>query len=70
MWQHYRKTFNGMQIVIAMVTVAIYFGMGRLPALAGLFFLTMQAGALIGAAWAARLKRRLSPESLLLSGKL
>ena len=70
MWQQYKKTFTGMQVVITIVTVAVYFGMGRLPALAGLFFLTMQAGALLGAAWAARLKRRLSPESLLLTGKL
>jgi Na+/melibiose symporter-like transporter len=70
MWQQYRKTFTGMQVVITLVTLAVYFGMGRLPALAGLFFLTMQAGAVIGAAWAARLKRRLSPTSLLLTGKL
>ena len=70
MFERYKKTFVGMQAVICIITVAVYFGMGRVPALAGLFFVTMQLGAFIGAAWAARLKRRLSPEGLALSGKL
>jgi hypothetical protein len=57
MWQHYQRTFAGMQIMIAVVTVGIYFFLGRQMAAAVMFFIVMQIGALLGAAWAARLRR-------------
>jgi uncharacterized membrane protein YfcA len=61
MWEQYRKTFGSMQVFIAVVAVALYFAFGRSWTLAAGFFLMMQVGAVFGAAWAARLKRRLNP---------
>jgi len=61
MWEQYRKTFGSMQVFIAMVVVALFFALGRAWALAAGFFLMMQVGAIFGAMWAARLKRRLNP---------
>jgi hypothetical protein len=61
MWEQYRKTFGSMQVFIALVTVAMFFALGHAWALAAGFFLMMQVGAIFGAAWAARLKRRLNP---------
>ena len=55
MWQHYRKTFVGMQAVIWAVTIAAYFMCGQRLAPAGVFFVVMQWSAVIGAVWAARL---------------
>ncbi len=60
MWlNQYKKTFVGMQTVIALITAAVYFGMYRSwgPTLS--FFLVMQGAALAGALWASRIKRRL-----------
>jgi len=59
MFEHYKKRFWGMQTFIAMVVVAAYFAMNRRVAPAAMFFVTMQIGALVGAAWASRLRRRL-----------
>jgi hypothetical protein len=56
MWAHYRKTFLGIQVVIAMVTCMAFLGTGyRLPA-AAVFFAVMQFGAVLGAMWAVRIK--------------
>jgi len=56
MWEQYRKTAIGIQVVIAIVTISVLiwsrnFGIG------GLFFVTMQLSAVIGAGWATRLQR-------------
>ena len=56
MWEHYRKTFVGMQIVIALVTIGVFLLLGHSALRAGVFFVVMQIGAVIGALWAARLK--------------
>ena len=61
MWEQYRKTFGSMQVFIAQVTVALYVALGRVWTLAAGFFLMMQVGAVLGAGWAARLKKRLDP---------
>lgn len=61
MLEQYKKTFASMQVFIAMVTAALYFALGRRWTLAAGFFLMMQVGAVFGAAWAARLKKRLNP---------
>lgn len=58
MWEQYKSTLFGMQILISLVTLAIYFRLGHIWQMAALFFVTMQIGNLIGAAWAARLKNR------------
>ena len=59
MWEQYKKTFAYMQLMIAIATIAIYLTMNHLSVLAGLFFLVMQLGAVLGAMWATRLKRKL-----------
>lgn len=56
MWEHYRKTFKGMQVLIALVAVAVYVFFGRQWRMAGTFFLVMQLSAVIGAVWAARIQ--------------
>jgi uncharacterized membrane protein YfcA len=59
MWEHYRKRFWGMQVVIASFAVGFYYLTSRrLLIPAALFFVTMQLGSLLGAAWATRLKRK------------
>lgn len=56
MWQHYKRTFKGMQIMIALAAIAVYLFFGHRLAMAATFYAVMQIGALAGAAWAARLK--------------
>jgi hypothetical protein len=56
MWEQYRKTIRGMQIVIGLVTMGVFVLTRRVSIAAG-FFAMMQCGALVGAMWGARLKR-------------
>ena len=56
MWTRYRKSFVGMQSLIALITLGALVLSHRVF-LAGAFFITMQLGALFGAMWAARLER-------------
>ncbi len=58
MWEHYKKTFKSMQAAIAIATIVIYFGLHRMPAVTAGFFLMMQLGAVVGAAWAQRLRQK------------
>jgi hypothetical protein len=53
----YKKTFGGMQLLIAAVTFGVLVW-SRVFGLAVFFFLAMQMGALIGAVWGARLKSK------------
>jgi uncharacterized membrane protein YfcA len=59
MLEHYKKRFLGMQSFIAFIVIAVYFAMNHRVVPAAIFFATMQIGALVGAAWAARLTRRI-----------
>jgi hypothetical protein len=59
MLEHYKKRFLGMQSFIAFVVIAVYFAMNHRVVPAAIFFVTMQIGALMGAAWADRLTRRM-----------
>lgn len=64
MWlNQYKKTFVGMQSVIALITVAVYFAIYRAAAPTLSFFLVLQGAALAGALWASRIKRRLDPHA-------
>jgi hypothetical protein len=58
MLERYRRTFLGTQALIAAVTVAIFVQTHRFTA-AAVFFAAMQIGAVVGALWAARLKRKI-----------
>jgi hypothetical protein len=64
MWlKQYRKTFVGMQTVIALITVAVYLQMYRSLAPTLSFFFVLQGAAIAGALWASRIKRRLDPHA-------
>ena len=68
MLERYRRTFFITQASIAAVTVAVFVKSQRLAAAAA-FFATMQVGALVGALWAARLKRKIERSQGLLASR-
>jgi len=59
MWEHYKKTFGSMQFAIAVASVGIYFFLGHRLAVTAVFFLMMQGGSLLGAAWGKRMRRKM-----------
>jgi hypothetical protein len=64
MWlNQYKKTFVGMQAVIALITAAVFFGMYRSWAPTLSFFLVLQGAAVAGALWASRIKTRVNPHA-------
>ena len=56
MWEHYKKTFLGMQIVMWLVA-GLVLVWTHLWIVSSVFLITMQIGAVLGAMWAVRLKR-------------
>jgi uncharacterized membrane protein YfcA len=62
MWDHYRKTLVRMQIFIAGASAALYYALGRRWIVALTFFAMMQVGAVVGAWWGDRLRRKLRPQ--------
>jgi len=56
MWEQYKKTALGIQLVIAAVTLAVLIW-SRVLVVGGVFFLAMQLSAVLGAGWATRLSR-------------
>jgi hypothetical protein len=63
MLEQYKKTFKATQAIIAIITVFIFFQAHRMWFASMVFFLFMQVGAVLGAMWATRLKRKLRPQS-------
>jgi uncharacterized membrane protein YfcA len=63
MWEHYKRNFGKTQAVIAIVTGATYVYLGQVAARSAVFFLVMQVGAVLGALWGTRLKRKVDRES-------
>ena len=61
MWEHYKETFPRVQLMIAFITAVVFFGLHRMWFVTATFFVVMQLGSLVGAAWASRLKRKLRP---------
>jgi hypothetical protein len=57
MWLHYKTTFLWVQIAICVVT-GVVFLQSHVAFVATTYFLTMQVAAVIGAAWASRLRRK------------
>ena len=57
-WQQYRKTAVGMQVIIALITGGAYLTMYRSLAPALTLFAILQVGAVLGAYWGVRLKKR------------
>jgi low temperature requirement protein LtrA len=58
-WAHYKKTFLLIQLLIALMAFQIHRQVQQTWAVTAVFFLMMQLGALLGAVWAGRLRRRL-----------
>ena len=59
MWQQYKRNLLGIQLLSCGAAAWVYFGLTHNPAAAAWIFLTMQVGGVLGAAWAARLKRKI-----------
>ena len=57
MWDQYRKTALGMQVLIWLVTFGVLIW-SRIWGLAAVFLVTMQIGAVLGAMWAVRLRAK------------
>ena len=66
MWEHYKKTLIPMQLMIVALCVTVYFVAGKQLVPVAIIFVIMQLGSLAGAAWAARIRRRMTrnPEDL------
>jgi hypothetical protein len=58
MWDQYRKTFIGMQIVILLVTAGMFIVFSRDVTLVATFFATLQVASLLGSYWGDRLRKR------------
>ncbi len=58
MWDQYKKTFLGVQVLAVGSALWVYFAMTHWWASAALVFLTMQLGGVEGAAWANRIRKR------------
>ena len=63
MWEQYKRTFSRTQVVIAAVTIGTYWYMGHGAARSATFFLVMQIGAVVGAMWGTRLKRKVDGQT-------
>jgi hypothetical protein len=64
MFEQYKKTLWGVQAVILTVTVWVFFVSDHRLSAAAVFYVVMQIGGVLGAAWAYRLKSRLEGRSL------
>jgi len=58
MWDQYKKTFAGMQLVILLVTAGMFIVFSRDVTLVATFFVTLQLASLLGAYWGDRLRKR------------
>ena len=63
MWEHYKRTFVGIQAVIVVVSGGVL-ALTHSGWAALLFFVTMQVGSLSGAMWAQRLKHKVAVQAL------
>ena len=63
MWEQYKKTLAKTQAVIAAITIGTYFYVGHSAMRSAMFFLVMQLGAVIGAMWGTRLKRKVDRQA-------
>jgi hypothetical protein len=59
MWDQYKKTFIGMQVVILLVTAGMFLVLSRDVTLVATFFATLQLASLLGAYWGGSLRKRM-----------
>ena len=62
MWEQYKKTFLGVQVLAFGVAAWVYLGLTHWWRPSAFVFLVMQIGGLLGAAWASRIKRRIESQ--------
>jgi len=63
MWEQYKKYFAKTQAVIAVVTIGTFLYMDHVVARSAVFFLMMQVGAVMGAIWGTRLKKKVDKQT-------
>ena len=63
MWEQYKKYFAKTQAVIAVVTIVTFLYMDHVVARSAVFFLMMQVGAVMGAMWGTRLKKKVDKQT-------
>jgi hypothetical protein len=63
MWDQYKKTLWGLQVVIGVIAGAVLVLSHSLGA-AAFFFATMQVAAVVGAMWGIRLKDKVTRKTL------
>jgi hypothetical protein len=63
MWEQYKKTVWGMQVVIGVIAGAVLVLSHSFGA-AAFFFATMQVAAVVGAMWGIRLKGKVARKTL------
>jgi hypothetical protein len=61
-WEQYKRSFSRTQVVILIATIAIYMYLDHGVARTAVFFLMMELGAIAGAIWGVRLKRKVNRE--------
>jgi hypothetical protein len=61
-FEQYKKTFWGMQVVMIAAALMIW-AISHSAGLAGLFFVVMQGSSMIGASWAVRLKNKVARDA-------
>ena len=63
MWAQYKRSFSKTQALILAVTIGTYFWLGHVAVRSAVFFVMMQLGAVVGAMWGARLKRKVDRQA-------
>jgi len=63
MWEQYKKTFYKTQVIIGAATIGTYLWLGHVAVRSAAFFLVMQIGAVAGAMWGTRLKRKVDGQT-------
>ena len=58
MWEQYKKTAQGMQVVMLVVTALVFIASHDVV-IAGVFLVAMQIAAVVGAMWASRLRKKI-----------
>jgi hypothetical protein len=62
-WSQYKRTFLWTQLAVLLIAFQIHRLVHYQWNISGVFFVTMQLGAVLGAMWAVRLKRKLAATS-------
>ena len=62
MWEQYKKTFLGVQVLAVGVAAWVYLGISHWWRPAAFIFLVMEVSGVFGAMWASRIRRRMESQ--------